>query len=387
MPVINPHGSDASGSALSWIDARSLMLGGGAVLLTAWFGLLRPSQQHLAGLERQIVQLTRTVNDLNDTGDGAKGTNSLLARMQIQGRQLGEAEAAFARFEKLAGRIATQTAAIEQATATLERIDALHAGIAARGPAVGEATTVLDDMADLSSQVEASRDKARAARESLAVLDALQEDLKMGIARVDAAKPVLADVQSLVGRMADTAADIDRAIEIHDRSTRLGQMILDRETSLPGAERTFERMANLTAALSGQEAVTGPAEQRLGRLVALKNSVVTGSDAVDDAAAALTRLHDLSDGLRTANSTIGGLQHMIVDVMLLEPAVNRAVQALKPVIELTRTARQADPTAMSPKPATDRAVTESAQPDQNDDSSAPAANPLVGVTTTADALR
>jgi hypothetical protein len=164
-------------------------------------------------------------------------------------------------------------------------------------------------------------------------------------------------------------------------------MILDRETSLPSAERTFERMANLTAALSGQEAATGPAEQRLGRLVALKNGVISGSDAVDDAAAALTRLHDLSDGLRTANSTIGGLQHMIVDVMLLEPAVNRAVQALKPVIELTRTARQADPTAMSPKPATDRAVTESTQPERTDDSSAPAANPLVGVSTTADALR
>jgi hypothetical protein len=78
---------------------------------------------------------------------------------------------------------------------------------------------------------------------------------------------------------------------------------------------------------------------------------------------------------------------MIVDVMLLEPAVGRAVQALKPVIELTRTARQADPTAMSPKPATDGAVTEKTQPDQTGGTAPPAANPLVGSAVAPEALR
>jgi hypothetical protein len=37
---------------------------------------------------------------------------------------------------------------------------------------------------------------------------------------------------------------------------------------------------------------------------------------------------------------------MVVDVMLLRPAVDRAVQTLKPVIEFTRTARAVDPAAL-----------------------------------------
>jgi hypothetical protein len=119
--------------------------------------------------------------------------------------------------------------------------------------------------------------------------------------------------------------------------------------------------------------VTGPAEERLRRLVALKSSVVSGADHLDDADAALSRLQDLRDGLRNATTTIGDVQHMIVDVMLLQPAVDRAVAALKPVIELTRTARQADPAAMAPRASIE--------------STSDTVNPVVGAAPTADVTK
>ena len=77
---------------------------------------------------------------------------------------------------------------------------------------------------------------------------------------------------------------------------------------------------------------------------------------------------------------------MIVDVMLLQPAVDRAVAALKPVIELTRTARQADPAAMSPRA--------SVEPTRNGESipSAPqpasdTVTPVVGAAPTGDVTK
>lgn len=349
MPVVNPHGTAPAASALPRIDTWSFLLGGGAMLLVAWFGLLRPSQQHLTVLERQVSHLTRAVSDLNDTGNGAKGTNALLAQLQIQARQLGDAEAAFDRFEKLAGRISAQTSAIEQATFTLGAVDALHAGIAARAPAVGEASTVLDEMADLSAKIEASRDSAREARSSLAVLDALHQDLTVGMTKIDAATPVLDDVQTLVSRIAGSAAVVDHATKVQERAGRLERAVIDSEASIGDAEKTVERLSGLTSAIVEQETVTGPAEERLRRLVTLKSAVVSGGDHLDDADAALSRLQDLREGLRNATTTVSEVQHMIVDVMLLQPAVDRAVAALKPVIELTRTARQADPAAMAPR--------------------------------------
>jgi hypothetical protein len=40
------------------------------------------------------------------------------------------------------------------------------------------------------------------------------------------------------------------------------------------------------------------------------------------------------------SGTLGELQHLLVDMMLLEPAVQRAKLTLKPVMEITRMSRQ-----------------------------------------------
>ena len=128
------------------------------------------------------------------------------------------------------------------------------------------------------------------------------------------------------------------------------------ESLLAAAEENGTRLSRIASDLVAEASVTGPAEERLGRLLALQDRVLDGTDSLDDAAGVLARLHDLRDGLRDAAGTVSGVQHMIVDVMLLQPAVDRAVAALKPVIELTRTARQADPATMAPRPVAERAA-------------------------------
>ena len=194
-----------------------------------------------------------------------------------------------------------------------------------------------------------AQSSAREARSSLAVLDALHQDLTVGMTKIDAATPVLDDVQKLVARIAGAATVVDHATKVQERAGRLERAVIDSEASIVDAEKTVERIAGLTQSIVDQDTVTGPAEERLRRLVALKSAVVSGADHLDDADATLARFHDLRDGLRNATSTVSDVQHMIVDVMLLQPAVDRAVAALKPVIELTRTARQADPAAMAPR--------------------------------------
>lgn len=117
MSVVQPHATQP-GSPIR-LDIRSFLMGGGAMLVIAWFGLLRPAQVQLAALERQVGHVARSVADLNGTVDGAKGTNALLTHLQIQARQLGDAEEAFARHERLVDRVSAQAAALEQAGAML----------------------------------------------------------------------------------------------------------------------------------------------------------------------------------------------------------------------------------------------------------------------------
>lgn len=172
--------------------------------------------------------------------------------------------------------------------------------------------------------------------------------------RIDAVSPVLDDVQALVGRIADAAPQVARAAR---RST--APTTSTRPSSPPTPPSPPPRMSGrgwvrVAADLAAGLPSMAQAEDRMARLLVLQDRVLAGGQSLDDAAATLTRLHDLRDGLHDASGTVSGIQHMIVDVMLLQPAVDRAVAALKPVIELTRTARQADPAAMSPRPVVER---------------------------------
>jgi hypothetical protein len=66
--------------------------------------------------------------------------------------------------------------------------------------------------------------------------------------------------------------------------------------------------------------------------------------------AALVRLGDLATSLADASGTVGQLQRFVVDVMLLEPAIVRAVRALEPVAEFTRSGRRVEVKKVNAKP-------------------------------------
>jgi hypothetical protein len=76
--------------------------------------------------------------------------------------------------------------------------------------------------------------------------------------------------------------------------------------------------------------------------MALERGLVRATADIDSADAALVRLTDLVSSLADASGTVGQLQRFVVDVMLLEPAIGRAVRALEPVVDFTRAGRRID---------------------------------------------
>ena len=64
MPVVNPHGSPFAGAPAVRLDVRSFLVGGGLMLMVAWFGLLRPAWHQLATLERSVNHLSRSVAEI-----------------------------------------------------------------------------------------------------------------------------------------------------------------------------------------------------------------------------------------------------------------------------------------------------------------------------------
>jgi hypothetical protein len=86
----------------------------------------------------------------------------------------------------------------------------------------------------------------------------------------------------------------------------------------------------------------------LGEFTQLKSQVLAQARGLKEAAHVLTRMAELRDGLLHTEGTLGEIQHLLVDMVLLEPAVKRAQLSLQPVVEITRISRQIE-SAMTPE--------------------------------------
>ena len=120
-------------------------------------------------------------------------------------------------------------------------------------------------------------------------------------------------------------ATLNQVDAVANRAVSVGR------TALPAAQQ----LADLSTILQTQSETTTSAMEHAERLITLENRLAESSVDVRAADAALVRLTDLAEMLAGASGTVGQLQRFVVEVMLLEPAVGRAVRALGPMVEFT----------------------------------------------------
>lgn len=309
----SPSTNDSQAGRPLQLDWKSALTGGTIVMVVAYVGLVAPAWRQVTALEGHVASLAASVEALNESRDGVARATSLLARLEAQATRLAAAEATLERFESLGDRLMAQAGPVEAAATTMDRIDELHTAIVAHGGAITEAEAALADVEALSGRVAATGDIARETAAALASVDAIHEQLEAGLATLDAAVPVAGQLSDLAVTLADGGAD------------------------------------------------AAVAADRLDRLMALERGLVRATADIQTADAALVRLTDLVSSLADASGTVGQLQRFVVDVMLLEPAIGRAVRALEPVVEFTRAGRRIDVRAVDAGPA-EAAATAATEP-------------------------
>lgn len=176
---------------------------------------------------------------------------------------------------------------------------------------------------------------------------------------VDALTAARGDVDrgtTLLGRLEAQAGRLAAAEATMARVESLGERVIATTDRLTTARHTLEQIdqlhqnvaaraatvAEVETSLAKVEAMTTRAAERADRLLALEQRLIQTSVDVRAADAALVRLTDLAEMLSGASGTVGQLQRFVVEVMLLEPAVGRAMRALEPVVEFTRGEQKVD---------------------------------------------
>lgn len=213
-------------------------------------------------------------------------------------------------------------------------------------PAWRQVAALERHVAELSASVAALNES----RDGVTRATSLLERLEAQAAQLAASEATLSRFEALTERLAAQAATVEdlttRAAATRDAARDTAAALADIETvheQLAAAAPVVERMTGLTAALARRADESALASQRLDGLMGLEDRLVQAATDVPAADAALLRLTDLAASLADASGTVGQLQRFVVDVMLLEPAIGRAVRALEPVIDFTRAGRRVEP--------------------------------------------
>ena len=313
MSVKNQSSSAVSHSAHA-APSGSLLLAGLAVVAAAYFGFVRPAQQHMLSLERQCGKLVIAVNQLQRKDDTARHGLQLMNLLESQGEKLAAAEAALNRFTELRERLVQETDEVAQAITALEQLESVRADVARHSETLSSTANTLHELNNttdsITTSISASGETARKANGSLVSLSEQQVELANGIANLSTQLSAL-----------ETA-------------------VADRSDNLPKAEQVLAQIDQLFAKLTSEVQNLSTAQTQLSQLAGLKQEVLEQSADVPAAAAVLDQVWDLQEGLKQATSTIGKARQLTVDMMLLEPVLERVTKSLQPMSDATLLSRR-----------------------------------------------
>jgi len=301
-----------------------------AMIAAAYFGFMRPAQQHMLSLERQCNKLVVAVKKLQSKDDTARQGLRLINLLDAQSEKLASAERVVARFTSLRERMVQEADEMIEATAALQQMEDVRSDIDRYGETLAIAATTLSDMAEVSASITATSEIAREANGSLALLGDQQSGLEGSIAQLS---------EQL------SALEVQLALQ--------SEMLPQAEQALTQIDRLCEKLAEETKSIS-------TARQQLSQLVGLKQEVLEQSTNVPDAEAALDQIWDLKEGLLQAKNTLDKAQQLTIDMMLLEPVLDRVAKTLQPSVEATRLSLRAE--AKAPKTRQTASASNAASP-------------------------
>jgi len=305
-----------------------------AVVATAYFGFVRPAQEHMLSLERQCNKLVIAVKKLQGQDDTARHGLRLINLLEAQGEKLASAEGALTQFSALRERLMVEAEQVAQATAALQQLEDVRSEVDRYSQTLTNAATTLSQMEEISASITASSDIALQANGALAKLGKQQSDLGGNITRLGQQLSVL--------------------------ETQLAV----RSQSLPRAEQTLTQIDQICKQLASETKDLSTAQLQLGQLVGLKQDILAQTTDMPAAEAALDQIWDLKHGLLMARSTISKAQQLAVDMMLLEPVIDQVTQSIQPIVENTRLSRR-EAAAKAPKTRPATAVAEATSPWSN----------------------
>lgn len=325
----------------------------------------RPLMRELASMKREMASVEGRLHDLVGAKDQAGETNNLLSALIAQKRQFetaksalsdlrefrqqveleaqgtGDAAAALDQMVALQKRVAGQRLSVSPVSEVLSEIVRLHEGLVAQQSAQQEAAASLKRVAELHQQMKTLANDAESASVEVAKLGDLRTKVLENSAGVEEAQRHAADLIVLK----ETVRKVDDVASAQDSAK---QLISLKDSLRATDDSTEQSQAHATKLLALRDELastvqdTQIAARNWSTVLKLEADMRTAGNDIAAAVETLEVLTDLGTELRQQTESIAGLRKSLMDVVMLETTIGRAMRVLEPLAQLKNLTRLSD---------------------------------------------
>lgn len=257
-----------------------------AVVIALYFTVIRPASRQLSDVKRQLQGMQKTMKEIAGEKGTLDDTGHLLGLLSQQ-RRLNKA-----------------------ANLALSEIRSLHEQLTLESGQIQDALDALDGLATVKTHA-----------------------IKVG--RLShAAEDALTTIYSLHRRLAAAGPLADKAKQSGEELLALQSELVTRTDTTDTAVDTLRRIDEVHTHIHTMGDDLDTAQQRVDDLVSLKDQVMGRTTNLADAIETLERTTDLQDQYQQLSQSFEHMRRWMLEVVLMEPTVERAVSIIRPLTEL-----------------------------------------------------
>lgn len=329
-------------------------------LLSVHLCITRPLTRELARLGGQIETLQRGMRDLAAHKGHAAKTNELLGMLAEQGRQSEVAAEALSTIQSLNDSLIRQKGSAEKAQEIVASLAEVQSGALDLHADAQPIIDALDKMAVVQQRVVEQYGSILSAQDTLAELIRLREMAQAEATQVGPARQSLEALIDLKGaalaeaeQLSAAAGVVESWMRLNDRINRSApdvqlardtteELLALRDTILCGSDMDYphparevlDEMIRMRDRLQSAEGDVAAAHSRLDGLVDLKDQVVAQTTDLADAVETLETAAELHRQFDDAVHSFDQVRRWMADIVLMEPMIERAMAALRPLVDL-----------------------------------------------------
>ncbi len=261
-------------------------LGGIVTFLFVYIGIARPAAREMSMMRRQMSTLEQSIWEIAGHKESVQETNSLLAILNEQRAQTMAAQESFVEIQQV------------------------HQQLLAEAERVHTAMIAVSELGSLKDMLLANSDRA------------------------DQAAEVLSVSEDIYHRLANAASTTELALQVGGDLLTLRDDLIDRNGEMDSARTQLNQLLVIRQSLHQDGKQVDVAKEKVDQLIALKDSIVDNTGDLADAIETLELTTELGRRFHDAAVSFDNIRHWMVEVVAMEPLLERARGTIDPLLEL-----------------------------------------------------